>query len=295
MLNIGVVFPGKEITDPGGVRDFVQAAEDLGYSHLLMHDHVLGVDVTHCPDLDLPKKLKNFHEAFVLLGFIAALTRRIELVTGVLVLTQRQTALVAKQAAELDCLSSGRLRLGVGIGYVEPEFQSLNAEFHDRGRRCEEQIAVMRALWTQEVVTFHGQWHDIEEMGLRPLPVQQPIPIWLGGWSDASFRRVVCMADGWMTADDAKQTASSGFVDRLRSFALDAGRDPATIGIDGYVEFPARGLPPIDSAIEDCRRDVVAWEELGASHVSVHTMDWAGVTSTVQAHIDAITRFKELV
>jgi alkanesulfonate monooxygenase SsuD/methylene tetrahydromethanopterin reductase-like flavin-dependent oxidoreductase (luciferase family) len=119
MLNIGVVFPGKEITDPGGVRDFVQAAEDLGYSHLLMHDHVLGVDVTHRPDLDLPKKPKNFHEAFVLLGFIAALTRRIELVTGVLVLTQRQTALVAKQAAELDCLSSGRLRLGVGIGYVD--------------------------------------------------------------------------------------------------------------------------------------------------------------------------------
>src|SRR5947207_13234197 len=205
-MRIGVVFPQTEIgDDPIAIRDYAQAAEQLGYQHLLIYDHVLGASIANRPDWRGPYTSDTlFHEPFVLFGYLAGLTKRIELVTGVIVLPQRQTALVAKQAAEIDVLSGGRLRLGIGVGWNEVEYEALGQDFHTRGRRSVEQIAVLRALLTQEVVDFHGHWHHITHAGLNPQPVQRPIPIWFGVGSsqnpyppEAVLRRVARLADGW--------------------------------------------------------------------------------------------------
>ncbi|HLE81312.1 MAG TPA: LLM class F420-dependent oxidoreductase, partial [Dehalococcoidia bacterium] len=191
-MQLGVVFPQTEIgADPGGVRNYVQAVEQMGYAHLAIYDHVLGADPTNRPDWRGPYTSKTlFHEPMVLFGYLAALTQRLELVTSIIILPQRQTALVAKQAAEIDVLAQGRFRFGVGIGWNQVEYEALGEDFHNRGRRMEEQIAVLRALWTQEVVTFEGKWHRITEAGINPLPVQRPIPIWMGGGAEPVLQRI---------------------------------------------------------------------------------------------------------
>ena len=196
-MRLGVVFPQTEIgADPAAIRDYAQAVQAMGYRHILIYDHVLGASTASRPEWRGAYTSETlFHEPFVLYGYLAALTN-LELVTGVIILPQRQTALVAKQAAEVDVLSGGRLRLGVGVGWNEVEYQGLNESFHNRGARCDEQIAVLRALWTQPVVTFHGRWHHIEEAGIKPLPVQQPIPIWIGGHSEAALKRAGRLGDG---------------------------------------------------------------------------------------------------
>src|SRR5438270_11617945 len=198
-MRLGVVFPQTEITaDPIAVRDYAQAAEALGYTHLLAFDQVIGADTTHYRDWRGPYTYRTlFHEPLVLFGYLAGLTQRLEFVTGILILPQRQTVLVAKQAAEVDVLSRGRFRLGVGIGWNWVEYQALNEDFRNRGKRSEEQIAVLRALFTEESVTFHGRWHHIEAAGIKPLPIQRPIPIWIGGRSEATLERVAAMGDGW--------------------------------------------------------------------------------------------------
>ena len=286
-MQLGVIFPQTEIgADPAGVRDFAQATEDMGYAHLIVFDHVLGADVSHYPDWAGPYTHRDmFHEPFVLYGYLAALTQRLELVTAVIILGQRQTALVAKQAAEVDVLSGGRLRLGVGIGWNAVEYEALNENFHDRGRRSEEQIDVLRALWTEDVIEVHGRWHHISHAGLNPLPVQRPIPIWLGGRVEAVIRRVARLADGWFpqfAPDDAgRQT-----IERLHQYAREAGRDPASIGIEGRISF-ADGTP------DDWRREAEAWRALGATHLSVNTMR-AGL-QTPDEHINAIRRFKQAI
>src|SRR5216110_1916665 len=181
-MQYGVVFPQIEFgNDVQAIKDYAQTAEGLGYDYLLVYDHVLGAHPTREPRLTGPYTHEHpFHEPMVLFGFLAAVTRRLQLTTGVIILPQRQTALVAKQAAEVDVLSGGRLRLGIGVGWNPVEYEALGQDFHNRGRRCEEQITVLRALWTQEVVNFKGQWHQISHAGLNPLPVQRPIPIWIG-------------------------------------------------------------------------------------------------------------------
>jgi probable F420-dependent oxidoreductase len=197
-MRLGTIFPQTEIgSDPVAVRDFVQAAEDLGYDHLIVFDHVLGADTSHYTDWQGPyTKDDMFHEPMVLFGYLAAMTQKLELVTAVIILGQRSTALVAKQAAEVDVLSQGRLRLGIGTGWNPVEYEALNENFHDRGKRSEEQIEVMRALWTQDVVNFEGRWHTIRHAGINPLPVQQPIPVWLGGRAEAVVRGL----GAWPTA-----------------------------------------------------------------------------------------------
>ena len=285
-MRIGVTFPQAEITaDPLAVRDYAQAAEQLGYTHLLVYDHVVGADITHRPDWRGPYTHHTlFHEPFVLFGYLAALTR-LELVTGILILPQRQTVLVAKQAAEVDVLSQGRLRLGVGIGWNAVEYQALNETFEDCGRRSAEQITVLRALFTQDVVTFHGRWHHIDAAGLNPLPVQRPIPIWLGGSAEATLQRVAQLGDGWfpLMAPDATARAA---LERLQTYTRQAGRDPATIGIEAVV-----GLK--DGDPDRWRQSVAAWQSLGATHLTVNTMN-AGLASP-QAHIAAIRRFKDAI
>jgi probable F420-dependent oxidoreductase len=188
-LQFGVVFPQTEIgADPGAVREYVQAAEDMGYSYIFIADHVLGADSGHHQHVANSYYTHHsvIHEQLVTLGYISAITRKVDLITGILILPQRQTALVAKQAAEIDVLSGGRLKLGIGVGWNHVEYEALGQDFRTRGRRCEEQIEVLRALWTQEVVNFEGRWHRITHAGINPLPLQRPIPIWLGAGGSTS-------------------------------------------------------------------------------------------------------------
>ena len=210
-MELGVSFPQREGqmgTDLGAIREFAQAAEALGYGYLRTGDHVLGANVASRPNWRGPYGHTDlWHEPFVLFGYLAGITRTLGLVSSVVILPQRQTALVAKQAAEVDVLSDGRLQLGIGVGWNRVEYEALGEEFGDRGRRCEEQIEVLRALWTNELVTFGGRWHTITDAGLNPMPVQRPIPIWIGGGpgsaggrslprSERVLRRIGRVADG---------------------------------------------------------------------------------------------------
>jgi probable F420-dependent oxidoreductase len=285
-MRIGVTFPQTEIgTDPSAIRDYTQAAEALGYTHVLAYDHVLGADLTNRPDWRGPYNVHTlFHEPFVLFGFMAAITRSLEFVTNIIILPQRQTALVAKQAAEVDVLSGGRFRLGVGIGWNRVEYEALGESFGNRGRRSEEQIEVLRALFTQESVTFHGRWHTIEAAGINPLPVQRPIPIWLGGGSEATLRRIARIGDGWFP--QVRPDAAREAVEQLRTYIREAGRDPSAVGIEARLTIA--GKSP-----EEWRREVELWREAGATHLGVNTMR-AGFQSP-QEHIDALRRVKEVL
>ena len=293
-MRVGVIFPQTEIgADPVGVRDYVQAAEDIGYAHLTLYDHVLGVDAQIHQGLPGNFTYKDmFHEPFVVFGYMAAITKSLELVTGVLVLGQRQATLVAKQAAEVDVLTGGRLRLGIGTGWNHVEYQALGEDFHTRGRRVEEQIALLRALWTQEVVTFEGRWHHVTHAGLNPLPVRRPIPVWLGAGgrmntipTETVLRRIARIADGWFPLF-APDGAAKETIGRLADYAREAGRDLSAIGMDARINIA-------NTSPESWARQAKAWEELGASHVSVNTMN-AGLSSP-EGHINAIRRFKDVV
>ena len=286
-MKLGVTFPQTEIgTDPGAIREFAQVVEDLGFNHLLVYDHVLGADTSHYKDWGgAYTKEDMFHEPFVLYGYLAAVTSSIELTTGIIILPQRQTALVAKQAAEVDVLSGGRLRLGIGIGWNRVEFEALGQDFHVRGKRSEEQIELMRRLWTNETVTFNGKWDQITAAGLNPLPVQRPIPIWLGGGSEQVLKRVATISDGWILTG-APNDATQQRLERIRAYAEEADRDPATIGIEGGVRI-AQGGP------DDWMKTVEAWRALGATHLSLNTMN-AGL-KTLAEHLDAVRRFHEAV
>jgi len=248
------------------VRDYAQAADDLGFSHLLAYDHVLGADPDRPGGWRGPYNVHTlFHEPLVLFAYMAGLTRRIEFVTGILILPQRQTALVAKQAAELDVLSGGRLRLGVAVGWNAVEYESLGESFETRGRRISEQIEVMRALWTQEVVDFKGRWHTIPKAGINPLPVQRPIPIWMGGESDIVQKRAARIADGWMPHLAPGPKGQAG-VDRILTLVREAGRDPARFGIEGRMTL-AR-LPR-----EQWQKELEGWRAMrGITHLSINTM-----------------------
>jgi len=293
-MNVGVVFPQTEIgPDPIAIRDYVQAAEGLGYSHLIVYDHVLGADTQfHQGWKGGYTSADMFHEPFVLFGYLAGLTSSLELVTAVLILGQRQTALVAKQAAEVDVLTGGRLRLGIGVGWNHVEYEALGQNFHDRGRRSEEQIALLRSLWTEEVVNFRGRWDQVTHAGINPLPVQRPIPIWMGAGgrlnpvpSDRVLRRVGRLADGWFPQFLPDETGEDT-VARMRAFAKAAGRDPFSIGMEARINIS-------DGDPEVWQERAAAWRALGATHVSVNTMR-AGFRS-LQDHVDAIEQFKETV
>jgi len=287
-MKLGVVFPQTEIgDDPVAVRDYAQAVEGAGFEHLLVYDHVMGANPDRPGGWRGPYTHEHgFHEPFVLFGYLAGLTQRLELVTGILIAPQRQTALIAKQAAEVDLLTGGRLRLGVGVGWNAVEYEALNENFHDRGRRMEEQIAVLRALWTQPLVTFSGKWHSIPAAGIKPLPVQRPIPIWMGGMAEPVLKRIARVADGWFPqfrpGDEARAT-----LERLHGYIRDAGRDPRAVGIEGRMNA-GKGTPQEE---DEWAARAVAWRDLGATHLSVNTMG-AGFTSP-QQHIDAVRRFRE--
>ena len=228
-MEIGVSVPIVEIGDDfGALRDYIQAAEDLGYAHVRILDHVLGAVPEKHPEVPhFPYNHESYiHEPFTLMAYLAAVTKTIGLTTGILILPQRQTALVAKQAAEIDVLSGGRLRLGIGVGWNSVEYEALGVDFASRGSRCDEQIEVLRQLWTENVVDFHGKYHDISHAGINPLPVQRPIPIWVGAGRgnaptppDAAIRRIGRLADGYFpmfAPDSGGEAIWAGFVSRLR-------------------------------------------------------------------------------
>lgn len=285
-MKIGVVFPQTEIgPDAGGVRAHIQAVEDLGYSHLLAYDHVLGANTASRPGWSGPYSSESlFHEVFVLFSFAAGFTERIEFVTGVLILPQRQTVLVAKQAASLDRLSNGRLRLGIGVGWNDVEYVGLNENFKDRGRRSEEQIAVMRRLWTNEVVEFDGRWHHIPDAGIKPLPVQQPVPVWIGGYTDVTMKRIGRIGDGWFPGSQPGEKLD-GDLHMVAEAAREAGRDPAEIGMEGRINLVQTPESEWAAATE-------RWRAAGATHMSVVTM---GKRLEPEGHIDLIRRYRESV
>lgn len=286
-MKLGVVFPQTEIgSDPGAVREYAQAAESMGYNHILAFDHVLGANAESRPGWSgAYRHTDAFHEPFVLFGYLAAVTSSVELVTGVIILPQRQTALVAKQTAAVDVLSQGRLRLGIGVGWNAVEYEALGENFHDRGRRSEEQIDLLRKLWTNDLITYEGRWHKITDAGLNPLPVQQPIPVWFGGAAPQTIRRVATIGDGWFPLFRPDERGAE-LIQSMRDQAAEAGRGPDDIGVESWVSIR-------DSSEDDWKSAAEAWRELGATHLSVNTMN-AGLESP-QAHIEAIERFKEVM
>jgi probable F420-dependent oxidoreductase len=199
-VRIGVTFPQSDLElDAGATREFAQRIEAMGFDHLIAYDHILGAGLKNRPDWGgFHSENDRFHEVMVLFGYLAAVTESIELVTGILCLPQRQTALVAKQAAEVDQLSGGRFRLGVGVGWNSVEFEALGQDFTTRGRRIEEQIELLRALWTNGTVEFEGEFHSVPDAGINPLPIRRPIPIWYGSGAEKILDRVVRLADGWL-------------------------------------------------------------------------------------------------
>lgn len=279
----GVVFPQTEIgPDRQSIRDYAQAVEGMGYSHIVAYDHVLGADPAQQPEWRGYTYHDQFHEPFVLFGYLAALTE-LELVSGVIILPQRQTALVAKQAAEVDVLSGGKLRLGVGVGWNPVEYEALGMDFHRRGRIVEEQIELLRRLWSQEIVTYHGQFHTINGAGINPLPIRRTIPIWTGGRADVLLRRTARLADGWFPLGHPNERMQQA-IQQLRTYLQEAGRDPATFGIEGHVN--AR-----DGDLDEWLRQTRQWQALGATHICLNTMG-ASFTTLAQ-HLDAIRRYKE--
>lgn len=279
-MQLGVIFPQTEIgNDPGLIRDYAVAVEAAGFDHLGVYDHVLGADPAHHPGWSGPYTAATpFHEVVVLLAHLAAVTSHLELVTEVLVLPQRQTALVAKQAAEIDLLSGGRLRLGVGIGWNAVEFEALGMDFRIRGRRIEEQIALMRRLWAEEVVTFAGHVDRVTAAGINPRPPGGSIPLWIGGSADAALRRAARLADGLMLNVGLREAGP--MIERVRALVAEAGRDPGGFGIAGRVTLrddPEAALERVD-----------AWRQLGATHVSVNTM---GTGLSPQEHAPRLAAF----
>jgi probable F420-dependent oxidoreductase len=278
-MQIGVVFPQTEIgADVGGVRAYAQRVQELGFAHILAYDHVLGADPGVHTGWRGPYDVSTtFHEPFVVFGFLAAVTD-LELVTGVIILPQRQTALVAKQAAEVDLLTGGRFRLGVGVGWNAVEYEALGKSFGDRGRREEEQIALLRRLWTEPTVTFDGEYETVTGAGLAPMPIQQPVPIWLGGSSPAAYRRAGRVADGWFP-----QVVPGPQLDAARAMveeaAAAAGRDPSSIGMEGRVTWGEGGAETLLDHVE-------RWRAAGATHLAINTM--GAKLGSVSGHLDAL-------
>jgi probable F420-dependent oxidoreductase len=307
---LGATIPVTDIgTGPTVVRDYAQAAEGLGYSHLLVGDHVLGANpaadkgvfassaaVMAPLNADYRRVGSNayaFHDPFVLFGFLTGYTQKIGFAVGVLILAQRQAVLVAKQAASLDILCGGRFRLGIGVGWNEVEFIGLNENFHNRGRRSEEQVRVMQALWAEPHVTFTGEFHRLEDVGLNPRPASGRVPIWFGGDAEASFRRAAKYGDGFIPLNYPPGDAALAAFENLRRLTRDAGRNPSEIGLEVWVS-------PGTGSEEDWRREIAFWRSAGVTHVTAHTTFNSRHHKRIEGrtaadHLAAITRYRAAV
>jgi probable F420-dependent oxidoreductase len=288
-LPVGDIGPGPTV-----IRDYAQAAEGLGFDYLVAPDHVLGAD----PAVDhggrrVGTTANPYHDPFVVFGFLAGCTRKIGFAAGVLILAQRQAALVAKQAACLDALCEGRFRLGIGVGWNEIEFQGLGTDFHTRGRRSEEQVRYMQALWANPHIKFAGEFHRLDDGGINPRPKSGRVPVWFGGHAEATFRRAAKYGDGFMPlAYPAGDQALKAF-DKLRGMIRDAGRDPASVGLEVWAS-------PGNGGEEDWRREIAFWKKAGVTHVTAHTTYVSAhhkriAGKTYAEHLAAITRYRKAV
>jgi len=270
----------------GGVREYAQAVQELGFGHLLAYDHVIGADDARHPGLVGPYRVEHmFHEIMALFGYLAGVAPDLELVTGVVITPQRQTVLLAKQAAEVDVLTGGKFRLGLGIGWNPVEYEALGEDFTNRGRRFEEQIDVMRRLWTEPVLDYDGRWHEITAAGLNPLPVQRPIPIWIGGSAERALRRTARLADGYFP----QRPLEGGWpptMQQMREWVEEAGRDWEAFGVEQRINVAA-GSP------DDWRQSLDEWRELGATHISLATM--GGGLQGPAGHIERLREAKEVL
>jgi probable F420-dependent oxidoreductase len=283
-MKIGVIYPQTELKgDPTAVHRIGLAAEELGYDHLLTYDHVLGATHDRMPKLAGPYTEKDpFHDPFVMFAYLAGITKRLELVTGILILPQRQTVLVARQAADLDLLSGERFRLGIGLGWNYVEYESLGQDFHVRGKRVAEQIELLRRLWSEPVVDFTGVFDRVDRAALNPRP-RRSIPIWLSGFADVALRRAAALADGFIFADgaaDAFEQAS-----KLRQYLKDAARPVDGFGLHCNM-IRAKSL-------EDVVATASRWRDIGGTHVSVVTM---GQKFTgIEQHLDYMKRAADAI
>ena len=279
---LNALFPTRDIgTDPAKIRDFAQAAEELGYHGIEVADHVFGA-APRGGWTPTYSEYDPFHETFTTMAFIAAVTKKVELVSGVLILPQRQTGLVAKQAAEVDILSGGRLRLGVGVGWNHVEYEALNTEWKTRGARQAEQIEVMRKLWTEDQVTYRGRFHTLVDVTMLPVPVQRPIPIWFGGSSDAVVKRAARIGDGYMPI--MKPDVAEPKLVLLFEAMKQHGRDPAKFGLEGWLRFDEPDPQAWAKAAE-------GWKRLGARIVMLYPMYRM---AKLDDQIETLRRFKDV-
>ena len=295
-MQLGTLLPLGDIGgDPSVVRDYAQGLEALGIDFLEAPDHVLGVNAASRPDWDLSRNTSAdmFHDPFVLFGFLAGCTSKLGFSTGVLILPQRQTALVAKQAACLDVLCGGKFRLGIGVGWNEVEFVGLNEDFHNRGRRSTEQVQVMQALWAEPHVTFKGRWHTIDDAGINPRPASGRVPVWFGGHHEQTLKRIAKCGDGWMPNAYPPDRSALDIFETLRALTRAEGRDPAAIGIEVWTSCGA-------GSEADWRKETAFWKAAGASHICLtttfnrrHHHRIAG--HTLADHLAAAKRYREAV
>jgi probable F420-dependent oxidoreductase len=285
-MQIGAVLSQNELgPDPAAMRDYAQAVQDLGYDFLVTSDHVVGADPVDHPQLERVFSIESYLREPLMLGaFLACAAPRLGQLTSVVILPQRQTVLTAKQAADLDTLTQGKLRLGVGIGWNPIEFAALGMGFATRARRFEEQIQLMRQLWTERVVTFDGDFDTVNAAGINPRPTQQPIPIWIGASAEAAIKRATKIADGFLPLrplEGGWQTT----MDKVHAWLQEAGREPSTFGIEGRLDT-AQGSP------DDWRKVVEMWRGFGASHLSVSTTRAGGGP---HAHIQRLRQVREVL
>lgn len=282
---IGAFFPTRDMpADASQIRDWAQAGEALGYDYLEISDHVLGADRASLPDFEGPYDVDDsFHETFCTLSYIAAVTEKVGLASGVLILPQRQTALVAKQAAQVDVLSNGRLRLGIGVGWNPVEYEALGEDWSKRGRRQAEQVRLMNQLWTQRTVDFEGDFDMVKHAGVNPLPIQRPIPVWFGGAADPVLRRAAKLGQGWIPLGNPG-SKTSAMLDALRGYLKEEGRDPATFGIEAWIRYG-------DGNPDDWRATADKWLALGATHLTFYTSGQGA--GPLDKQIEAMRGFKE--
>jgi probable F420-dependent oxidoreductase len=274
-MKIGAVYPQTELKgDPQAVHDIGIAVEKMGYSHLLAFDHVVGASHDREPELWGPYTENDpFHDPFVMFAYLAGITRKIELVTGVLILPQRQTVLVAQQAADLDLLSHERLRLGIGTGWNYVEYDALGQDFHTRGARADEQIEFLRRLWSEHVMSFDGKFDRLDKGNILPRP-RRSIPLWIGGFTEPAFRRGGRLGDGYIFAGDLDHAAEG--LARVRHHLSESGRSEDAFGKE-LIMLRAK-------APEAVAETVKRWHEMGGTHATVNSMG-QGFT-TIEAHID---------
>ena len=295
-MQLGCSLPVGDIgAGPAVIRDYAQAAEGLGYDFLCAPDHVLGADpakiVAGGPRMG--SNATAYHDPFVLFGYLSGLTRKIEFVAGVLILAQRQAALVAKQAACLDELSGGRFRLGVGVGWNEIEFQGLGYDFHTRGKRSAEQVRFMQELWAKPSVTFKGEFHELTDGGINPRPKSGKVPVWFGGHAEQTFKRIAKYGDGFMPNRWPPGDEALAVFEKLRGLIKAEGRNPADVGLDVWVSM-GKGTE------DDWRKEIAFWKKAGVTHITIHTTFANAIHTRIAGksyddHLAAITRYRKAV